>query len=70
MRRGEFRPDLDTRLAVLGILGMANAVANWHRKEEVAIERISAEFARLVVDGVKKRPKPRSRIPGGRRPAR
>jgi hypothetical protein len=25
VRRGEFRSDLDTRLAVLGILGMANA---------------------------------------------
>src|SRR5437899_3199133 len=56
VRRGEFRPDLDTRLAVLGILGMANAVANWYRKEEVAIERIGAAFARLVVDGVKKQP--------------
>jgi AcrR family transcriptional regulator len=70
VRRGEFRPDLDTRLAVLGILGMANAVANWYRKEEVAIERIGAEFTRLVVDGVKKRPKLRSRVPGARRSAR
>ena len=67
VRRGEFRPDLDTRLAVLGILGMANAVANWYRKEEVAIERIGAEFARLVVDGVRKRPKLRSRLLGARR---
>jgi len=49
---------------------MANAVANWYRKEEVAIERIGAEFARLVVDGVKKQPKLRSRRPGGRRSAR
>src|SRR5207302_5772050 len=70
VRRGEFRPDLDTRLAVLGILGMANAAANWYRNEEVAIERIGAEFARLVVDGVKKQPKLRSRRPGGRRSAR
>jgi TetR/AcrR family transcriptional regulator, cholesterol catabolism regulator len=61
VRRGEFRPDLDTRLAVLGILGMTNAVANWYGKEEVAIERISAEFSRLVVDGVKKRPRRRRR---------
>jgi AcrR family transcriptional regulator len=59
VRRGEFRPDLDTRLAMLGILGMANAVANWYRKEEAAIERISAEFARLVLDGVKKQPRRR-----------
>ena len=47
-------PDLDTRLAVLGILGMSNAVANWYRTEDVAVERISAEFARLLVDGVVK----------------
>jgi AcrR family transcriptional regulator len=51
VRRGEFRTDLDTRLAVLGILGMANAVANWYRAEEVAIDRVSAEFARLLVGG-------------------
>jgi hypothetical protein len=60
VRRGEFRADLDTRLAVLGILGMANAVANWYRGEEVPIDRISAEFARLIADGVKTRPRPRS----------
>ena len=51
VRRGEFRSDLDTRLAVLGILGMANAVANWYRAEEVTIDRISGEFARLLVAG-------------------
>jgi TetR/AcrR family transcriptional regulator, cholesterol catabolism regulator len=61
VRRAEFRPDLDTRLAVLAILGMANAVANWYRKEEVPIERISAEFGRLVLEGVKKRPRRRGR---------
>ena len=61
VRRGEFRSDLDTRLAVLGILGMANAVANWYCNEDVAVERISGEFARLLVDGVMKRPKARRR---------
>ena len=61
VRRGEFRSDLDTRLAVLGILGMANAVANWYRSEDVAVERVSAEFVRLMVDGVLKRPKARRR---------
>ena len=50
--RGEFRPDLNTRLAVLGILG------------------ISGEFARLVIDGVKKRPKPRGANGGHRRPGK
>ena len=61
VRRGELRADLDTRLAVLGILGMANAVANWYRNEDVAVDRVGAEFARLIVDGVKKKPKPRRR---------
>jgi AcrR family transcriptional regulator len=60
IRRGEFRADLDTRLAVLGILGMANAVANWYRSEEVAIDRVSAEFVRLLAEGVTKRPQRRS----------
>jgi TetR/AcrR family transcriptional regulator, cholesterol catabolism regulator len=59
VRRGEFRAELDTRLAVLGILGMANAAANWYRSEEAAIDRIGAEFARLIVEGVRKRAKPR-----------
>jgi AcrR family transcriptional regulator len=70
VRRGEFRADLDTRLAVLGILGMANAVANWYRSEGTAIDRISVEFARLVVDGMKKRLKPRSRARRAPRSAR
>jgi TetR/AcrR family transcriptional regulator, cholesterol catabolism regulator len=61
LRRSEFRPDLDTRLVVLGILGMANAVASWYRHEDVAVERISAEFVRLAVDGVVKQPKARRR---------
>jgi TetR/AcrR family transcriptional regulator, cholesterol catabolism regulator len=61
VRRGEFRSDLDTRLAVLGILGMANTVASWYRSEEVAIERISAEFVHLLVDGVMKRSRRRTR---------
>ena len=52
MRRGAFRSNLDTRLAVLAILGMANAVASWYRSEEAAIDRVSAEFVRLIADGV------------------
>ena len=41
MRSGEFRADLDPRLAALAILGMANAAAGWYRKEEAPIERIA-----------------------------
>ena len=52
VRRGEFRHDLDTRLATLAMLGMLNAAAIWYRREEEPIERISEEFTRLVLDGV------------------
>src|SRR5215831_6471831 len=52
VRRGEFRHDLDTRLAVLAMLGMLNAAANWYRREEEPVERICEEFARLVLDGM------------------
>ncbi len=53
--KGEFRTDLDTRLATLAILGMCNAVPSWHRKENASIAQIGEEFARLVIDGVGKR---------------
>ncbi|MCC6779961.1 MAG: TetR family transcriptional regulator [Hyphomicrobiales bacterium] len=56
VRRGEFRSDLDTRLAMLGIFGMANAVASWYRHEEAPVERIIAELSRLVLEGVIKQP--------------
>jgi hypothetical protein len=70
VRHGEFRSDLDTRLAVLAILGMANAVASWYRSEEAPIDRVSAEFVRLIADGVVKRPRPRSRARRAPRSAR
>ena len=53
---GEFRTDLDTRLAALAILGMVNAVAAWYDKERGApVERIAQEFAALVLDGIRKK---------------
>jgi AcrR family transcriptional regulator len=52
VRRGEFRHDLDTRLATLAILGMLNAATTWFRREEEPIARIAEEFTRLVLDGV------------------
>ena len=61
VRRGEFRSDLDTRLAVLGILGMANGVASWYRREEIGIDRIGAELVRLIVDGVMSKARRRAR---------
>ena len=52
VRRGEFRHDLDTRLATLAMLGMLNTAPSWYRREEVPVERICEEFTRLVLDGV------------------
>ena len=54
VRKGEFRSDIDTRLAALAILGMANWVAGWYGREDVTIVRISAEFGRLAVEGLRK----------------
>ena len=59
--KGEFRADVDARLAVLAILGMCNAVASWYRKENRTVKNIGEEFAALVIDGVGKRPPPRRR---------
>jgi AcrR family transcriptional regulator len=59
---GEFRSDLNPRLATLAILGMCNAAASWYRKENVGIAMLSIEFSRLVVDGLGKRdPRKRAR---------
>ncbi len=56
MRTGEFRADLDARLVTLAVLGMANSVATWYRKENAPIPRISDEFARLIIEGAIKTP--------------
>ncbi|MBX6328743.1 MAG: TetR family transcriptional regulator [Pseudolabrys sp.] len=55
---GEFRADVNPRLAALAVLGMCNAAASWYRKENVGISRLSVEFARLIVEGLGKRDPP------------
>jgi AcrR family transcriptional regulator len=53
VRSGEFRHDLDCRLAALGLLGLINAVAAWYGKEpKTTLDRIVAEFTRLYLGGV------------------
>lgn len=54
--KGEFRAALDPRTATLAILGMCNAVSSWQRNENVDVAQISAEFARLLIDGIGTRP--------------
>ncbi|MBI1201091.1 MAG: TetR family transcriptional regulator [Rhodopseudomonas sp.] len=61
--KGEFRADLNVRLVTLAILGMCNAASSWYGKENFSVATLAAEFARLVTDGVDKRP-------AGRRPSR
>ena len=53
VKRGEFRGDLDCRLATLALLGMCNAVSSWYGIEPRAgIERVADEFGKLLVDGL------------------
>jgi len=46
---------------MLAILGMANAVPAWYRKENLSTERISSEFIRLLLSGI-------AQVPDGRSP--
>jgi AcrR family transcriptional regulator len=51
-RSGEFRADLDTRLATLSILSVVNGCAAWYPRERVSIERIGGEFISLILCGI------------------
>lgn len=59
--KGEFRRDLDARMATLAILGMCNAASNWQRKENASVADIRTEFAKLVIEGMGKCPAARRR---------
>jgi AcrR family transcriptional regulator len=51
---GAFRPDLDCRLATLGLLGMCNAVSEWKDNERSAtIWEIAENFVSILTVGVK-----------------
>lgn len=50
---GEFRHDLDCRLAALALLGMLNAVTAWYGKEpKTTVDKIVSEYAGLFLNGV------------------
>jgi AcrR family transcriptional regulator len=51
-RSGEFRADLDTRLATLSILSVVNGCAAWYAREQVSIERIGGEFIAMILRGI------------------
>ncbi len=51
-RSGEFRSDLDTRLATLSILSVVNGCAAWYSREQASIERIGGDFIALILHGI------------------
>lgn len=51
-RSGEFRGDLDTRIATLSILSVVNGCAAWYSREQASIERIGGEFISLIMRGI------------------
>jgi AcrR family transcriptional regulator len=71
-RSGEFRADLDTRVATLSILSVVNGCAAWYPHERISIERIGGEFISLILRGIdapqgaaeiRRRPRKALRIP-------
>ena len=49
IREGSFRKDVKPRLAVLGLLGMLNAVPDWYDKEKQSLQEVSDTFAELAL---------------------
>lgn len=53
---GEFRRDLDTRMATLALLGLGNSAALWFGREpETTLERITHSYIDLLVRGFRVR---------------
>jgi AcrR family transcriptional regulator len=47
---GEFRADLDARMATLALLGLGNSAAAWYgRERDATLERITANYIELLV---------------------
>ncbi|HEU5150638.1 MAG TPA: TetR/AcrR family transcriptional regulator [Iamia sp.] len=58
---GEFRDDLDARLAAMGILGMCNDVRHWWSPGRKSLPELGELFASMVIDGLATRPPTRKR---------
>ena len=63
MSRGEFRADLDARMATLALLGLGNSAAAWYGRELGAtFERITASYVDLLVRAFRKGEAPQLRV--------
>ena len=52
---GEFRADLDARMATLALLGLGNSAAAWYGREPgVTLERITRDYVDLLVRAFRK----------------
>ena len=52
IRSGDFRSDIDPRLAMLTVLDSANGVSSWYRKEGFSLEKIAAQVVAMILKGV------------------
>ena len=60
---GEFRADLDARMATLALLGLGNSAAAWYGKEPGAsLERITSNYVDLLVRAFRKGAAPSLRL--------
>jgi AcrR family transcriptional regulator len=60
---GEFRRDLDPRMATLALLGLGNSAAAWYGREPGAtLERITSNYVDLLVRAFRKGSAPKLRL--------
>ncbi len=60
---GEFRADLDPRMATLALLGLGNSAAAWYGREPGAtLERITSDYVDLLVRAFRKGSAPKLRV--------
>lgn len=60
---GEFRSDLDSRMATLALLGLGNSAAAWYGREPAAtLERITADYVDLLVRAFRAADAPAQRV--------
>ena len=52
IRTGDFRSDIDPRLAMLTILNSANGVSSWYQKEGFSLEQIAAHVVAMMLKGI------------------